>query len=67
MKKENINEIKRTKEEMKVIKRNIIHAFDWIEEQKKLLHRYQQLEREDRNLYSTIMNIIRNYQNMGML
>ena len=38
MKKENINEIKRTKEEMKVIKRNIIHAFDWIEEQKKYLN-----------------------------
>lgn len=38
MKTENINEIKRAKEEMKVIKRNIIHAFDWIEEQKKLLN-----------------------------
>ena len=38
MKKENINEIKRTKEEMKVIKRNIIHAFDWIKKQKKLLN-----------------------------
>ena len=38
MKKENRDEIKRTKEEMKVIKRNMIHAFDWIEEQKKLLN-----------------------------
>ena len=32
------------------------------EDQKKLLIRYQHLEREDRNLSSTIMNIIRKYQ-----
>jgi len=38
MKKENINEIKKTKEEIKVIQRNIMHAFDWIEEQKKYLN-----------------------------
>ena len=37
IKKWNKNEIKKTKEKMKIIKRNIIQVFDWVDEEKEKL------------------------------